>query len=100
MANLGKKGTPGPWVGWRYRVAGGQVDGDEVNAGSGSRSTRRSASSYQRGGVGFGTRWPWKVLSWFACDGRRTARRDTRLLLAGWYGMPASCSMTGVMVLL
>lgn len=72
----------------------GQVVDDEVNAGSGSRSVRRSASSYQRVGVGFGSRWPWKILSWFACDGRRAARRDTRLPLAGWYGMPAACSLT------
>lgn len=35
----------------------GQVVDDEVNAGSGSRPIRRSASSYQRVGVGFGSRW-------------------------------------------
>lgn len=56
----------------------GRVEDDEVNAGSWSRWTRRSAYSYQRDGVELGSRWPWKVLSWFACDGRREARRDTR----------------------
>lgn len=73
----------GPVIPCRWR-ARSRVEDDEVNAGWWSRSARRSAFSYQRDGVGFGSRWPWKVLSWFACDGRRAARRDTRLLLAGW----------------